>query len=216
MSTVADLMTLHADSVTPDVTLGEAVALMVRARISSVVVLEDSDVLGILTERDVLHVMYRHDNQQRPIREFMTSPVLTICQDMEIREAFRFAACHGIRHLVVTNHAGALAGIVSETDFRRYFGLDYYRQMSTVDGLMERVFPRLPPEVGLDAAVSAMESARATCVVVTDQDRPLGIVTERDIVRLYLDGASGVTLASVMTQPLSSVRPETLVPRRRP
>ena len=211
MSTVADLMTLHADSVTPDVTLGEAVALMVRARISSVVVLEDSDVLGILTERDVLHAMYRHDNQQRPIREFMTSPVLTICQDMEIREAFRFAACHGIRHLVVTNHAGALAGIVSETDFRRYFGLDYYRQMSTVDGLMERVFPRLPPEVGLDAAVSAMESARATCVVVTDQDRPLGIVTERDIVRLYLDGVSGVTLASVMTQPLSSVRPETPV-----
>lgn len=211
MSIVADLMTLHADSVTPDVPLGEAVALMVRARISSVVVLENGEVAGILTERDVLHAMYRQDNQQRQIREFMTSPVLTICQDMEVREAFRFAACHGIRHLVVTNHAGLLVGIVSETDFRRHFGLDYYRQMSTVDGLMERVFPRLPPDFGLDAAVAAMESARATCVVVTEQNRAVGIVTERDIVRLFLDGVSGVSLAEVMTQPISSVGPETPV-----
>lgn len=211
MPIVADLMTLHADSVTPDTSLGDALALMVRARISSVVVIDDDVVVGILTERDVLHAMHRHDELQRPIRDFMTSPVLTICQDMDIRDAFRFAAAHGIRHLVVTNHSGQLAGIVSETDFRRHFGLDYYRQMSTVDGLMERVFPRLAPDLGLDAAVAAMESARATCVVVTEQDKPLGILTERDVVRLFLEGVSGVNLAAVMTQPLASVRPETPV-----
>lgn len=211
MTTVADLMPLLADSVASDVSLGDAVALMVRSRNSAVVVLEHDVVVGILTQRDVLLAMCRHDNQQRRIREFMTSPVLTVCRDMEIREAFRFAVRHGIRHLVVTNHAGALLGIISETDFRRHFGLDYYRQMSTVDGLMERVFPRLSPDLGLDAAVAAMESARATCVVVTEQGRPIGILTERDIVRLFLNGVSDVSLASVMTQPLCSVSPDTPV-----
>ena len=68
MPIVADLMTLHADSVTPDTSLGDALALMVRARISSVVVIDDDVVVGILIERDVLHAMRRHDELQRPIR----------------------------------------------------------------------------------------------------------------------------------------------------
>ncbi len=211
MTAVANLMTLHADCIAPEATLADAASTMVKARISSVIVVDGDDLAGILTERDMLHAMHRHDSLLRPVREFMTTPVLTVRQDMSIREAYRVATRHGIRHLVVTNANGHLLGIVSETDFRRHFGLDYYRQMNTVDGLMERFFPRLPPDARLDQAVAEMDRTRATCVIVVSDGQPLGIVTERDLVRLYLNNANNPTLAEVMTQPLRSVRPETPV-----
>ncbi len=211
MSTVANLMTLHTDCIAPNATLAEAASTMVRARISSIVVVDGEVLAGILTERDMLHAMHRHDSLRRPVREFMTAPVLTVRQDMPIREAYRFAARHGIRHLVVTNSDGQMQGIVSETDFRRHFGLDYYRQMNTVDGLMERVFPRLAPTALLSEAVAAMATHRASCVIVVSDGHPLGIVTERDVVRLYLNITHNPTLAEVMTHPLRSVHPETPV-----
>jgi len=211
MTTVAHLMTLHADSIAPDAALADAAALMVKAKISSVIVLDGDRLAGILTERDMLHAMHRHDSLHRPVREFMTSPVRTVRSDTDIREAYRTAARLGIRHLVVTNDADEMLGVISETDFRRHFGLDYYRQVNTVDGLMERVFPRLPPDARLAAAVEAMESSRASCVVVIEDGCPRGIVTERDVVRLYLGNAGDPTLAEVMTSPLRSIHPETPV-----
>ena len=211
MTMIAHLTALNAESIGPDATLADAAALMVKAKVSSVIVLDGEHLAGILTERDMLHAMHRHDSLQRPVREFMTSPVRTVRSDTDIREAYRTAARLGIRHLVVTDSANQLLGVISETDFRRQFGLDYYRQMNSVDGLMERVFPRLPPNARLTAAVAAMESSCATCVVVVDDERPLGIVTERDVVRLYLDDAHDPMLAEVMTSPLRSVRPETPV-----
>ena len=75
MTTVAHLMTLHADSIAPDAALADAAALMVKAKISSVIVLDGNRLAGILTERDMLHAMHRHDSLHRPVREFMTSPV---------------------------------------------------------------------------------------------------------------------------------------------
>ncbi len=211
MTTVAHLMTLHADCVAPDAPLADAATLMVKAGISSVIVLDGGRLAGILTERDMLHAMHRHDSLRRPVREFMTAPVRTVRSDTHIREAYRIAARLGIRHLVVTNGTDHLLGVISETDFRRHFGLDYFRQMNTVDGLMERVFPRLPPDARLGTAVETMERSRATCVVVVDDDRPVGIVTERDVVRLYLAEANDPVLAEVMTHPLCSIRPETPV-----
>ncbi|OMG53145.1 hypothetical protein BJN45_13015 [Azonexus hydrophilus] len=209
MPTVADLMTLHADSVAPDSTLADAAAMMVDARISSVVVIDDGRITGILTERDMLHAMRQHDDHSRPVRDFMTSPVFTVNHDTEVRAAFRQATRLGIRHLVVTAGDGKLLGIISETDFRRFFGLDFYRQLNTVEGLMDRVFPRLPRTATLDSALAAMETARATSVVVVDGDQACGIVTERDVVRLYLQIDGNPTLGEIMTHPLASVLPET-------
>jgi len=209
MPTVADLMTLHADSVPPTATLAEAASLMVETRISSVVIVGDGNLVGILTERDMLHAMRQHEDHGRPVAQFMTAPVHTVSHDTEVRSAFRQATRLGIRHLVVTGGDGKLLGIVSETDFRRFFGLDFYRQLNTVEGLMDRVFPRLPPSATLGEALAAMETARATSVVVVEAGKACGIVTERDVVRLYLQATGDPRLGEVMTQPLTSVFPET-------
>jgi CBS domain-containing protein len=51
-----------------------------------------------------------------------------------------------------------------------------------------------------------MEAVRGSCVVVVDGRRSLGIVTERDMVRLFLNGESNPTLDVIMTRPAISIR----------
>jgi CBS domain-containing protein len=54
MAEIRDLMNTSVVTVTPDATVSEAAAGMVRARVGSVVILQGSFLAGILTERDVL------------------------------------------------------------------------------------------------------------------------------------------------------------------
>lgn len=209
MPLVADLMTLHADRIGATATLGEVAEIMVRSRISSVIVVEEETVVGIVTERDILHAMRLHQDPSIPVASVMSSPVQTVRADTEFRQAYRDAARKGIRHLVVVDAGQSIVGVVTETDFRRHLGLDFFRQLTNVDSLMDRDFPRLPPSATLDEAVLAMENNRASSVVVVDGDRPLGIVTERDVVRLFVESDRDRTLADVMSHPVATVSADT-------
>ncbi|HSG24459.1 MAG TPA: CBS domain-containing protein, partial [Azonexus sp.] len=198
-------MTHHADRVLPSATIAEAARLMLSSRLSSVIVIENDKVLGIVTERDILRAMHQHQEAAQPITTLMSHPVLTVSEEMDFRDAYRSAALRGIRHLVVVDRQGKPLGVVTETDFHRHLGLGFFSQLNNVDTLMERHFPRLPVDATLDNALAAMALTRQSCVVVVDGEQPLGIVTERDVVRLFLDKQGGARLGTVMTQPVSTV-----------
>jgi diguanylate cyclase (GGDEF)-like protein/PAS domain S-box-containing protein len=205
MPTVAELMSHHADRVSPSATVAEAAQLMVGAKISSVIVVDRDQVVGIVTEGDMMHAMRQHSDRTLPITAIMTAPVHTISADCDFREAYRDAARHGIRHLVVADAQGMPLGVVAETDIRRHLGLEFFRQLNNVDALMERNFPRLPASATLEEALTAMEAVRLTCVVVVDGKTPVGIVTEGDVVRLYLNDKGNPTLGEVMTAPIATI-----------
>ena len=209
MPIVSDLMTFHADRVPVTATLGDAATLMVDAGISSVIVVDQGKVVGIVTERDVMRAMREHENAALPVADVMTCPVHTVTEDADFRDAYRDAARLGIRHLVVVDHKSRPVGVVTETDFRRHLGLGFFRQMSDVSALMDRSFPTLPAQATLHEALKIMERDKATCVVIVDGLKPLGIVTERDVVRLFLADQGDMQLVSLMSQPLRSVRPDT-------
>ncbi len=201
MPRIAELIVHKSGRVSPATTLGEAAELMLREKHSSVVIIGPQGITGIATESDILHAMREHRTLTQTISSIMTTPVHSVDAATDFREAYRGAARLGIRHIVVLDNDGEVLGVVSETDFRRHLGTDFYRHLNNVDTLMERMFPRLPPDASLEAALAAMEAAHASCAVVVDAHRPLGILTERDVVRLFLDAEDNPPLAAVMTQP---------------
>ncbi|MBP5985725.1 MAG: EAL domain-containing protein [Azonexus sp.] len=206
MTRIVELITTHSDRVAPEATLREVASLMMASKISSVIVVDDDAVLGIITEHDLLRVMRRHQSPEQSARQTMTHPVHCANADTEFHRAYREAANLGIRHIVVVDPDGHPLGVVSESDFRNHLGTDFYLHLNCVDTLMERTFPRLPANTRLDDALVAMEAVRGSCVVVVDGRRSLGIVTERDVVRLFLNGESNPTLDVIMTRPAISIR----------
>jgi len=203
---IVELITAQSDRIEPGLSLREVATRMLASKISSVIVVDQGCVLGIITERDMVRVMWQHRSLEQTAGATMTSPVHSVPADMPFQQAYREATCRGIRHIVVVDQAGLPLGIVNESNFRKHLGSDFFLQLNSADTLMERTFPQLPADARLNDALTAMEAVGGSCVFVVDDQRPLGIVTEHDIVRFFLDNQSNPTLGTVATQPAICIR----------
>ena len=101
--------------------LTAAAAIMQRRNISSLVVCAAGNPVGILTDRDLRNKVVAQglDPGTLTVAEIMNSPVLTIAEDDYLFEALHRLSRHRIHRLVVTNPAGELAGIITDSDILR-------------------------------------------------------------------------------------------------
>jgi diguanylate cyclase (GGDEF)-like protein/PAS domain S-box-containing protein len=204
-ASILDIATLNVICLEPDDTLGKAAEVMAAKRISSLVVVDgDRHPMGIVTERNILHAMQSGRPPECALIEVMSSPVITVPQDIPLYEAYQLCEYRHIRHLVVVDEAGALKGVVSETDFRRHLNLSALAGRRKILSVARRSVLTLPPDTLLSGALQLMLTQHKTCAVVVQDRKPLGIVTERDVVRLYTGKGQvdGTTLAEVMTSPI--------------
>lgn len=101
--------------VAPDTSLANALAHMVEGRLDHVLVTENGNALGILTERDMPRFLARHlDPAQVKVSEVMSSPVLTIPVTCSVAETVAHMAESGVRHMVVLGTDGKMAGVISQ------------------------------------------------------------------------------------------------------
>ncbi|UCV29658.1 PAS domain-containing protein [Ferribacterium limneticum] len=212
-STLGDIMTREVRSLPPQATLEDAARLMATEHISSLLVISDGQALGIVTESNILRALHARHPRQTRLDAIMSQPLITAPSDLDLISARRLVEERNIRHLVVENAGGKVVGIVSDTDFRMHLGTAAFRHLRTLEGIMDRHIPKLPPDALLDQAIACMVENAADYLIVSNDDKPLGILTERDIPRLldkYLIPHE-VRLDETMSSPLRSVHVETSV-----
>lgn len=74
---------------------------------------------------------------------------------------------------------------------------------------MTRRVHSVTPACTLDQAAAIMARARVSCIVVADGSRPVGILTDRDLVRLiHLRTAGATSVALLMSQPVLTADPD--------
>jgi len=209
-STLGDIMTSDVRSLPPQATLEDAAKLMAAEHISSLLVIADGEALGIVTESNILRALHARRPRETRLDVIMSQPLITAPSDLDLISARRLVEERNIRHLVVKNPNGTVAGIVSDTDFRIRLGTAAFQHLRTLEGIMDRQIPKLPPDALLDQAIACMVNNAADYLIVSNDDTPLGILTERDIPRL-LDKfltPHDVRLAETMSSPLRSVNVE--------
>lgn len=115
-SRVADCMSPDVVTIRSTTTLDRAAQNMVERRVGSALVMEGEDVVGIITERDVLRAVARAlVPWSTPVSECMTAKPVTVTPSTVAAEALSTMLHHGFRHLPVIGEDG-LAGIVSLRD----------------------------------------------------------------------------------------------------
>ncbi len=115
-TTVRDLMTSPAVTCTADDTLAAAAHLMQGADTGSVVVTDDGKVVGILTERDLLHAAAAAGDPDRErVRLWMTARPDVLGPDERVDAAWASLTSHHYRHLPVVED-GRCVGVVSLRD----------------------------------------------------------------------------------------------------
>ena len=204
---LADIMSTRVLALPPDHPLEEAVQAMAGGHVSCLVVMAERQPVGILTERDMVRLFASQRPPDTTIAQVMSAPALTVPANLDFRTAYHLLQDHGIRHLMVVDPAGAMLGIVSETDFRVHLGLDVFRKAQDLRAVMDPRLPALPPETSLASALDHMLAEKWDHVIVLEAGRAVGIVTERDVPRLLASHADAEreTLASVMSSPVQSI-----------
>ncbi len=108
-------------SVSPDTDTKDAIKLMAKSGISSLLVIKNNQVLGIFSDKDFTCKVVAEDrlSQNIPISEVMTTPVCAIRPDQKIEEAMSVMTDKRIRHLPVMD-GDKLVGLVSIGDLVKY------------------------------------------------------------------------------------------------
>ena len=116
MAKLKDLMNTSVVTASPDTTVTEAAAGMVRARVGSVVVLQGTFLAGILTERDVLRAAASgEDLSASLVSAWMSPDPQAASLDMSAEEAAQIMLLNGFRHLPVLD-GRVVCGVVSIRD----------------------------------------------------------------------------------------------------
>lgn len=107
--------------VSPDATVLSVVAMLAEKRIGCVPVVENGDVIGIFSERDVVYQLAQsgHAMLESIVRDVMTTPPVTITSDMPIVAALSLITRRRIRHLPVVDDGG-MVGFVSIGDLVKF------------------------------------------------------------------------------------------------
>jgi CBS domain-containing protein len=104
-------------SIHPDASVFDALRLMAELNIGSLVVLEDDDLVGIITERHYAREVVLKDKTSRGtvVRDIMSSKIDCVRPDQSVEECMAIMTAGAMRHLPVLED-GRLVGIVSIGD----------------------------------------------------------------------------------------------------
>jgi signal-transduction protein with cAMP-binding, CBS, and nucleotidyltransferase domain len=128
---VRNLMKSPVVLVGPEESLRRAAQVMQEHGIGSVVVEQSDQVVGILTERDVMHAAAQiGDVEKARVGDHMTAPVVTASPNWDVTVAATEMSDRRIRHLVVLEEGRAL-GMLSIRDVMSVFLPERVHQQET-------------------------------------------------------------------------------------
>jgi CBS domain-containing protein len=115
--TPKDIMTKDVIAVGPQTPIFEALELIAKHDISGLpVVDEDNNLIGVLSEKDVVSLLYtREDEQEQTVDDFMTQPALYFEEEEDLLDVCDFLRENVFRRVPITK-SGKLVGIVSIRD----------------------------------------------------------------------------------------------------
>ena len=201
--------------VTLDDTLIDVVELMVERDIGALAVTDrEGNVVGKISERHIMSLFAATKMFVR-VAELMSSPLITMHPQDPLIECQRLMKAKRIRRIVLKDSRG-IRGIVSVKDIAKYYSSPEVLERLRLHGeedvhgtplcyVAVREVATVSPEVDLGDAIKMMRERNIGSLVVVDEEgRDLGIITERDFIRklpriwgvdLFVDEAQKLIIA---------------------
>jgi CBS domain-containing protein len=104
-------------SVDPDDPVLEAIRAMAEHHVGALLVIQNNELLGIVSERDYARkvILLGRSSADTPVREIMTTPVVTVTALTTLDECMRLVTTRRVRYLPVVDN-GRAVGVVSIGD----------------------------------------------------------------------------------------------------
>ncbi len=206
---VQDIMTGIIIGADKNETLSYVIKLMSEKKIGSVVILDNEKAVGIITTRHILKIAEKCTNPASiKAEDFMTQPLLTIDPEANLRTASILMLQKGIKKLIVVANEKPI-GLVTTTDIERVFipfnspfeilqidsssSLAFREEFQAdmlkknVEELMTKDVKTVTSEMKVCEIARIMNATKIGSLIVTKNNKPIGIVTDLHIVRHVLN-----------------------------
>ena len=153
------------------------------------------------------------------VQDVMQTKLFTVTPETTLPEALRLTGQRGVRHLPVLD-GDRLVGILSDRDLKRAMAspatsleaheLNYLLDRLRVEEIMTRTVITIGRMFPIEAAAALMVQEKIGALPVTDDGRLVGLVTETDVLRLFVRalgaGEPSSRLDVVLGQPAARAR----------
>jgi CBS domain-containing protein len=120
------------------------------------------------------------------VRDRMSRPAVTVRQDADFQKALALMQEKKLRRLPVVDDDGQLVGIVVERDLL-VAAMRYLQSRVEVGDLMTRNVVTVGPDADLNEVARTMLERKIGGLPVVEHGRLVGIVTESDIFRRFVE-----------------------------
>jgi acetoin utilization protein AcuB len=135
------------------------------------------------------------------VKHRMTPDPVTVTTETSLKDALELLQSKPFRHLPVMDKDGKLVGIVTEkslvyaapapTTALSVFEVDYILSHTTMKQIIGGPVITVGPDLPIEEAARIMVDQHFGCLPVVEDDRLVGIISDTDIFRVFVEGLGG-------------------------
>ncbi len=201
----------HIPSLSGEEDIKETVRLMYTGETRILPVIKEEQVIGIVHSKDIIQELAKTKHSKKKVKEIMTLEPVTIKQDSSIGEAISIMKEKHISRIPIVDEQGNLVNIAALTDFMYKFTLEQqsrterkgrespakrtksFKAQKTdlnkfpVKNIATPILVTASPDDTLERIIGKMERFDISSIVVKEDRKAVGIITTRDLLRLFLE-----------------------------
>ena len=124
-------------SIRPQATVFEALALLADKNVGVLIVIDENEVVGIFSERDYARKVTLHGRSSKttPVHKVMSSPVISVKANENVRKCMEVMMDNHIRHLLVVDNDNNAVGVISIGDILKAVVVEQRKIIKHLEGL---------------------------------------------------------------------------------
>jgi CBS domain-containing protein len=188
------VMTRNVVSVKISAKINEAIELMKEKNLGGLPVIDyENHTRGIITERDIAN-LFAYTTSGMKVSQLMSEKVVTALSTTTIFETEKTMTTQGFRRLPIISD-GKVIGIITSMDIIRFFGsgkVFAYLKSGTIIQVLNtpaleiatKKVSTIEPDADVNQAAKIMREKNIGAVPVVENEKLVGIITERDFFKI--------------------------------
>lgn len=189
---MSDLISISKKPITVEknTSLSHVISELIKNKISRLIVTDDGNSAGIITEKDI-GLFLLEDDSEKNLDEIPASQIMKILtsvnESMSVEKCVEIMLEKEIGSLGVNSNDEGLIGIITKTDIAQYY-IKKYAKKHTVGDVMTISYISMDHDSTLRHVVSEMINQKISRIFLKNQNNePQGIMTFRDLFHVALE-----------------------------
>jgi CBS domain-containing protein len=217
-----DVMQYGVVSIEKTAPVHSAVALLVEKGISGLPVTHEGELVGVLSEKDLLKLLYENDYLPGTVEDYMTPEVVSFRIEDSVANICYYLVKHNFRRVPIM-HGNTIAGMITRADLIKFYqrqsravtGIPMPSKHEAAESIMQCGLLTVGTDTPLPEAMDMIVKHHVTGLPVVDREMNLlGMITEKDLLlHLCNPSAEGKVTGDIMTTDLVTFTPKDTINR---